>query len=314
MSLAIAASATRGHAADADGSRDHPLIGRYQGSEIAYFRDANLDEAFLLRAPHDYATLSAAGDTKNRSGAEWLRLEGAVTQIRYALPRGRSSFEVMRNQQQTLAARGFTTVFSCNNADCLVGKLRDPYLIGQQLDGTNNNPSLYETQIRYLLAKLDQPAGPIHVAVLVGEFKGTTTAYLEVVEPERKEPAVVAAPKAPDAKACPLFAGKWKNVDPKTRSIAEAITTGSCVEQGGKFVFKGWGACTPRYCEWDPLELRYDATSRRLVGEQKLNYAREAFSITLGDDDRLSVGISTIFTDTSGRQPMTTVDILQRVN
>jgi hypothetical protein len=267
----------------------------------------------LLRAPHDYAALSATGDTKSRSSAEWLRLEGAVTQIRYAVPRGRSSFEVLRNYQQALAAKGFATVFTCTNAECFSGKLRDPYLMGQQMDATNRNPSLYEGQARYILAKLDQPAGPVHVAVLVGEFKETTTVYLEVVEPERKEPIVVAAPATPVVKACPAFAGEWKNIDPKTRSIAKATTTGSCVEQGGKFVFKGWGACTPTYCEWDPLDLRYDPASRRLTGEQVLKYAREAFSITLEDDGLLRVAISTVFTDTSGRQPMSTVDVMQRL-
>ena len=93
------------HAKDVPGAKDHPLIGRYQGSEIGFYQTNAFDEAWLLKAPLDYGAILAK-TVGEHGGGEWLRLQGRITQIRYDTPAGRSSLEIMANLRSSLAAKG----------------------------------------------------------------------------------------------------------------------------------------------------------------------------------------------------------------
>lgn len=180
FSCAVAASVT--FAADEPGSSDHPLIGRYEGAAIVFYKSSDFDEAALLRAPHDYMALLDRNAVGDRSGKEWLRFEGKVTKIRYEIPTGRSSLEVIRNYEDALRTNGFEAAFSCADQACLEGVLQDPYLLGQQIDTDNGDSSLYFDHARYILAKKDGADGPVHVGVLAGEDKQRVTAFVVVVE------------------------------------------------------------------------------------------------------------------------------------
>jgi OmpA-OmpF porin, OOP family len=170
-------------AVDEPGSSDHPLIGRYDGSSIAYYRQSSFDEAALLRAPHDYSALLEGNRLDDRSGNEWLKAEGAVAEIRYDIPAGRSSLEVMRNHRQALEANGFAPVFSCADKECFTGGLRDSYLLGQQLDPSNGVSTAYFDCVRYLLVSRNgAEGGAAYAAILTGKDKGQVTAFLRVVE------------------------------------------------------------------------------------------------------------------------------------
>jgi outer membrane protein OmpA-like peptidoglycan-associated protein len=188
-------------AQDVEGAKDHPLVGRYEGATAVFYKESDFDEAALLRAPHDYNALLERDATKDRSGDDWLKLEGRVTQIRYEGPEGRSSLEIMRNFESSLKGEGFKPVFSCADADCLTGKLRDNYLIGQQVDPTNGNTGAYQDHARYLLAKLDQDTGPAYAAILVSEAGDLTTTFVEVVETKAMEGTKVAVPSSDDMHA-----------------------------------------------------------------------------------------------------------------
>src|SRR4051794_15949929 len=183
----IALIAGPSHAADEPGSRDHPLIGRYQGSSIAFYKAQDFDEIALLKAPHDYITLLDRNDVSDRSGAEWLKVEGRVTKIRYAIPEGRSSLEVMRNYESALKAKGFDVEFTCTDRACFRGTLQDPYLLGQQLDPDNVDTSLYSDHVRYALARFDRPEGRVHAAILTGDDKQQVTVLVTVVEEKPME-------------------------------------------------------------------------------------------------------------------------------
>lgn len=173
---------------DVEGSKDHPLVGRYEGSTIAFYKVSEFDEAALLTAPHDYNALLEKDATDDRSGDDWLKLEGRVTKIRYAIPQGRSSLEVVRNYEGALAQRGFTTLFSCADKSCFTGTLRDAYLLGLQIDRDNNDSALYIDHARYVLdalsqgASLGSEASMTYVSLLVGEDGPDVTAFVEVVE------------------------------------------------------------------------------------------------------------------------------------
>lgn len=231
--VAVVAFALLGGAAfaeDVEGSADHPLVGRYDGATIVFYKVADFDEAALLTAPHDYNALLERNATDDRSGDDWLKLEGRVTRIRYAIPEGRSSLEVIRNYESALAAKGFTTLFSCADKKCLTGVLLDPYLIGQQVDPDNGDTALYSDHARYLLAVMDPSSGgassqgpgsqgpgsaatsgggPVYVAILVGEDGPQVTAFVEVVETK------------------PMDTGKIAVID--ARQMAQSISAGQSI-------------------------------------------------------------------------------------
>jgi OOP family OmpA-OmpF porin len=70
-------------AADIEGSSDHPLVGRYQGSEIVAYEMSEFDEATVIEGPFDYTTIP--------NGDGFKTLEGKSFLIYYTLPQGRST-------------------------------------------------------------------------------------------------------------------------------------------------------------------------------------------------------------------------------
>jgi OmpA-OmpF porin, OOP family len=204
---ALALGAAPALADDVEGAKDHPLIGRYAGAEIVYYKSAEFDEAALLQAPHDYNALLERNATKDRSGDDWLKLEGRVTQIRYAGPAGRSSLEVIRNFEAALKGKGFAAVFSCADSACLTGTLTDNYLIGEQLDPTNGVSTAYSDHARYLLAKLDRPEGAVYAAILSGEYQAELTTFVEVVETKPMQSDQIVVPTSDELGAALQSAG-----------------------------------------------------------------------------------------------------------
>lgn len=194
--LLLAQMTTAALATDVAGSKDHPLVGRYQGSSIVYYKTSDFDRATLLRAPHDYGAVLEKGNTKDRSTPEWLTAEGRRTEIRYELPGDRSSLEVIRNFEASLKAQGLAVVFSCSDAECLGGSLRDLYLLGEQLDPTNPVSTAYAQHARYLLAMRDRSDGTDYVGILVGEDQQYRAAFVEVLETKAMETDKIAMVKA----------------------------------------------------------------------------------------------------------------------
>ncbi len=113
------------HAADIEGSSDHPLVGRYEGSEIVGYEVTEYDEVNLVEGP--FSPLNTTDGTGFRT------VEGKITLIYYTLPKGRSTLEVLRNYEQSLKARGFSAVFTCatSNGSCFEsGQPEAGYLLG----------------------------------------------------------------------------------------------------------------------------------------------------------------------------------------
>lgn len=169
-----------GQAKDVGGSKDYPLVGRYQGSQISFYAAHDFDDAWLLKAPLDVAAISA-GSKSAHGGEEWMKLQGRTTEIRYDGPEGRSSLEIIANLQSGLAKKGFTTQFDCADAACFAGAMNDSYLLGWYLDDAQQN-GRYAAHARYTLASLDRPDGKVYVALLVGEATSSPTVFLRVVE------------------------------------------------------------------------------------------------------------------------------------
>jgi len=107
----VASCASAALAQDVAGAGDHPLVGRYAGSEISFYEARAYDEVALPDR------IVPAGE--DRTPESWTtEVAGTVTSIRYDGPEGRSGLEVMRNYQQALEAGGFETLVFCVREDC----------------------------------------------------------------------------------------------------------------------------------------------------------------------------------------------------
>lgn len=159
-------------AADVPGSKDHPVVSRYAGSDILKYEVKDFDSF----------SLPTAQVRNRRSGASASRaLEGRITRIHYRAPDGRSALEVFRNYEQSLKTGGFTAVYQCENQAC-----------GNDFSYALNPPSIMHfsgKDQKYLAARLPRPTGDVYVSVYTtaaygvgGANKNRVFTLLDVVE------------------------------------------------------------------------------------------------------------------------------------
>ncbi len=159
------------------------MVGRYKDrSATVFYKAADFDELTFLKAPHDYGALLKRNATDDRSGPEWLTLQGRAARSATRSRSGRSSLEVIINYQFALKSKGFETVFSCVDKACFPGSTTDLYLLGQQLDPTKRTFPTYSGHARYLLTKLDRPEGHVYASIFAGGDNGQTVAFVRVLE------------------------------------------------------------------------------------------------------------------------------------
>jgi outer membrane protein OmpA-like peptidoglycan-associated protein len=186
--LGLQAGAAR---ADVAGSKDHELVGRYEGSEIVGYQESEYDEVKIVEGPFDPA---ASGQT----GAGFKSVEGRSVLIYYKLPEGRSSLEVLRNYEASLEENGFTIVFTCDTSDgsCFISGAPDAaYFLGSAVGDPLSLPKLiddyvhnwFEQRGRYLLASLEGPEGTIYASLFFGESSRGGVAVVRVVETTEME-------------------------------------------------------------------------------------------------------------------------------
>lgn len=158
-------------AADKAGSKDHPLIGRYTGSEITAYKVADFNEQRFVNAPLDIRT-----DGETFTDANSFMVEGKITDIRYDAPKERSALEIIRNYEDSLKSKGFEIIYSCANDTCFKGKTsvyRFNFVAGDEQINYR-----YEAGVRYLLAKAIRPTGDVYASVVVGESKGNPLVHV----------------------------------------------------------------------------------------------------------------------------------------
>ncbi|MBE9554097.1 MAG: DUF4892 domain-containing protein, partial [Proteobacteria bacterium] len=172
LAMSVAASA-----ADVKGSKDHPLVSRYEGAKIVKYSQEKFDEYTLL-----------LGKAKARKPGEHQTVEGAVTMIRYEIGKERTTLEVFKNYEQALADAGFETLFACKNKEC---GGRDFGLVVIPYDGVMSDN--YNDQ-RFLAAKLSRPEGTAFVSLYVvkaynigGSKKDNVYVQLDIIETAEME-------------------------------------------------------------------------------------------------------------------------------
>ncbi|MGL4438531.1 MAG: DUF4892 domain-containing protein [Bosea sp. (in: a-proteobacteria)] len=156
------------------GSKDHPLVGRYEGSRIHAYQQVAFEEARVVIGP--VVTRNVLGDQNV------LQAAGRQTTIVYRTSADRSPLEVLRNYQQTLAGRGFEQLFECYRDTCgdrTGGSLRSAVIDGRPLAMAMTASS--ETG-RYTALRLKRAEGDVLVAIYVQQAMQIIQTRLEVIE------------------------------------------------------------------------------------------------------------------------------------
>ena len=180
-----------GHPEDVEGSADHPLLARFEGSRIIDYVWSEFDEY-----PAALGGALRPADPPVFAKAE--RLEGKVTRILYRMPEGRSSLEVFRHYTAALAERRFTALFECSGGSCgqwFYQRSHGVFGAGRSYDVRDLFITTPPVQ-RYVAARLPRPEGDAYVFVYVAEtntsIKGTFV-HLDVVEIRPMETGMMAA-------------------------------------------------------------------------------------------------------------------------
>jgi len=170
-------------AADVKGSKDYPLVSRYEGSDIHFYKT----EAFNEYPLFINAISTHKGIEGHPESVMWL--EGRLTKLLYINPPDRSTLEVFRNYETALKNEGFEVLYSCKNKECgghYFNRAMDGYLY------------LSSDDQRYLAAKLSRDQGDVYVSLYVtpssaggGPHYQRVLTQLHVIEVEAMEKNMV---------------------------------------------------------------------------------------------------------------------------
>jgi OOP family OmpA-OmpF porin len=192
--LLLVLASIAAQAGDIAGSKDHPMISRYEGSEILKYETKAFDSVELLSGK-----VTKYNHTRVAENDEaYAKVEGKYTRIAYAAPPGRSAVEVFRNYEQALTAAGFQIHFSCARTECdKKDKGRAFNLAAAPRDLFSKMVSQHEDQ-HYLLGKLARDTGDVHASLYVtaathvgGADKDRVFTNLIVVETQAMQGSMV---------------------------------------------------------------------------------------------------------------------------
>ncbi|NIX14434.1 MAG: DUF4892 domain-containing protein [Candidatus Dadabacteria bacterium] len=167
------------YCADVAGSKDHPVVSRYQGSVIKKYDYREFDEYNLLLGK----VVHAVGEPDNKKITNSKKLEGKITRITYELAEDRSSLEVMKYYEIELGKGGAEILFSCSNKEC-GGRTFNHTVVPYDTTFGDN----YYDQ-RYLAAKLKGSGSEFYISLYVikntsggGPTKNFIYTQLDVIE------------------------------------------------------------------------------------------------------------------------------------
>ena len=215
--------------ADKPGTRDNPLLKRYEGSFIVFserksFAELTLPLSRLEEVPDKkVGNNNRAHEPKNKKA-----LEGVYTRLVYLIPADRSPLEVLRNYQDEIRSKGGKILFECKGAECGGDPQRSSgggggdaslamYLYPaeriSEAHGSNGYCAMAEhiTDQRYSAAEI--PSAGAHVSVLTYAivapdkhdsclgFNGRTVAVVDIVEAKAREQKMVTVKAADMATA-----------------------------------------------------------------------------------------------------------------
>jgi OOP family OmpA-OmpF porin len=215
--------------ADKKGSKDSPLLKRYEGSFIVAYEHKSFAEFTLPLSRLEQ--VEGKKDNKNNRYHEPQSkkvLEGASTRLVYLIPANRSPLEVLRNYQDDITSKGGDILFECKAGECGGDPRRSSqggggdmslamYLYPEERitepHGANGYCAVAGdiTDQRYMAAEL--PGSSAHVSVLTytvkapdqydscKAFNDRTIAVIDIIEAKAREQRMVTVQAGEMAKA-----------------------------------------------------------------------------------------------------------------
>ena len=181
VSLFSAASAK-----DVAGGKDHPLIKRFEGSEIVWYSQKTYD---ALKMPLEAVVFDY--NTGKFTDYKKLEVEGRKTTIYYAIPPGVGTLEAVRQYENELKEKGFEVLFSASGEALEKNKGDNMAIEIYGVTPANSNKDypdkvsitgVDEEKSHYAAAKLSRPEeGDVYAAVFAIEA-AWTAAPLKVAE------------------------------------------------------------------------------------------------------------------------------------
>ena len=212
---------------DEPGSRDLPLLKRYEGSFIVNYEQKAFDQVRfplspLLRVPDKSDDMNNYFIQAKKS----VVAEGRYTRLIYVAPEGRSTLEVLRNYIDEIKAKGGKALYGCNGTPCggdmhgndhgggtqgLLEKLY-PHERVKAPDFSNGKcaSTMDVTEQRFVVFRLPTENGDAHIGVLVYNvqdslyckaFNDRTMAMVIAIEPKAREQKMVTVTAADMQKA-----------------------------------------------------------------------------------------------------------------
>jgi outer membrane protein OmpA-like peptidoglycan-associated protein len=165
-------------AADLPGSKDHPLLKRFGGSEIVAYEVKRFDTYELQTSTFKKYEIDARRRTYAKPA---LTVEGSLTRIWYESAGETSSTELMRNYQNELKASNFQILY--DSAKDPAAKSWVNFLSAFQGMEIKTNRAYYvfraadEKGIRVTSAKLSRPEGDVYVHLTAVEWPKEDSTY-----------------------------------------------------------------------------------------------------------------------------------------
>ncbi len=105
---------------DIKGSRDHPLVGRYEGSVIAgYLQRDNVNTRVLTQLPVRLPQPHLESPKQSWTDKNSMALTGRMTQLIFRVPdKKRTPLELFANYKQSFSAQSYELLLECRNIEC----------------------------------------------------------------------------------------------------------------------------------------------------------------------------------------------------
>jgi OOP family OmpA-OmpF porin len=171
--LGIVVAGVAGHAALSAQQpvKDHPLVSRFQGSEVQEHKTSDFDSfVFPLGMALDHDKF-----------VKMETLEGKVTKFKYSVPAGKSGLEIARSYQNALQKAGFQILYTC---DGKTGCFSPKFPFGSNVMASGMWCYNCTESTRYVGAKLSRPTGDAYVTVVVNVDSYAGGTWLSVIEPK----------------------------------------------------------------------------------------------------------------------------------
>jgi outer membrane protein OmpA-like peptidoglycan-associated protein len=175
-------------ASDIPYGHDHPVISRFAGSVLIDYEARDYDEIELPLGP------ATQGGNIKTPYTRSEHVEGKVTRLAYLVPGNKTTLEVLRNYEQSLAAAGFQIQFQCGPGqgqggcggfDFATNVAQHMFDSGSKAHNLMNTTLRSTTgDTRHLTARLKRPAGDeLYASVTVSSQVGEPVGVLvQIVE------------------------------------------------------------------------------------------------------------------------------------